>query len=460
MMRFRLLLLALLGGLGLARPARAQVFYLDLSAQPISLPVRTMHVEQVLDGRPAGSPSLGLVYQGLNNRPATVEFRRGLAPELTEWLQQRLPALAGDQPVVLCVRQLRVSEVIGGFGEKAKAELAFDVYAHLPDGYHFVRRLSGHDEQAGLDMTLTHATNVARVLQKCLQLLAAMPWQQAAQQPALRLEQLVADKPVALALPPVLRAAVPARGIYHRPAQFLANEPDTTLSLGLDTLYLQTPGWEGTARLRPSARTPQGSRVSPRELWGFSDGRQAYIRHGSAFRPLVRQGDFYTFVSGAPVDVQVAKRRSTNIIMYGAVGGLLTSDGDDITGRPVVYALDVRTGQAGPFPLPGQAPPIDTAFVYVYRPPGGPAAAQRLLVNNQEVGWLRPGDFLEVPCRYLGRAVRFSLSQPDGPTLLVVPDAKSANYLKLTTHSKACWEWMPPRLGAADVDALEQLRKR
>jgi hypothetical protein len=459
-MRLILLLLVLLGSLGVGAPVRAQVYYLDLSSQLIILPVRTMHVEQVLDGRAAGTTSVGMVYRGLQNRPALVEFRRGLGPEMTEWMQRRLPATAGDHAVVLCVRQLRVSEVMVPLGEQAKAELALDVYVHLPDGYHFVRRLSGHYQQPGLEATALHAPNVARVLQNCLQLLASAPWQLAAQQPALRLEQLATDKPATLALPPVLRAALPAPGIYRTPAQFLANEPDTTLSLRTDTLHSRTPGWEGTTRVRPVGRTRQGSRVPLREVWGFSDGRQAYIRHGNAFRLLARQDDFYTFVSGAPLDVQVAQRRTSNTVMYGALGNLLTSDADDMTGRPSVYALDVRTGQTGPFPLPGQATPMDTAFVYVYRPAGGATEARRLLVNNQEVGWLRPGEFLEVPCLYLGRAVRFSLDQPDGPALLVVPDARAANYVRLTTQPTAYWEWMPARLGTADVDALEQLRKR
>jgi len=136
LLRFRLFLVAILLSLPLPQ-ATAQVYYLDLSHQTLTLSDRTVHVEQVVDGRP-GHPTIGLVHRGLDNRPAAVLFRNGLETELTSFLHKQLPARSTDHPVVLCLRQLRVNEQLGRMTEAATADLAADVYAHLPDGYHFM----------------------------------------------------------------------------------------------------------------------------------------------------------------------------------------------------------------------------------------------------------------------------------------------------------------------------------
>ena len=97
-------LLSLALGVLLAGRAQAQIYYLDLSHEQLVLPERTLHVEQVVDGRP-GKPTIGLVYRGLDNRSAAVLFRNGLETELTTFLQKQLPARPTDHAVVLCLRQ-------------------------------------------------------------------------------------------------------------------------------------------------------------------------------------------------------------------------------------------------------------------------------------------------------------------------------------------------------------------
>lgn len=456
-MRF-VLLLALLGGLGLGWQARAQVFYLDLNPQRISMPQRTLYVEQVLDGRTEPSSAIGSVYNGLSGSPAVVEFRRGLGPELTEWLQRHLPARPDDQAVALCVRQLRVNEVLSGLAERGTVELAFDVYAHLPDGYHFVRRLSDCAGGVAPDMTSTHAPRLAQLLQSGLRGLAPGPWPAAARRPALRLEQLAADQPTGVEPPAIVRAARPQRGVYYTAAQFLANHPDTTVSLTLETIPVKAGGLASSPQLRPVVRTAHGHRLKVSELWGLADGQQAYIQQGGALERLVQQGDVYTFMSSG-LEQKANPIQLNYIPIPGGTGFVSLSRPAPVTGGIMVFALDMHTGQPGPYPRPGQPISQDTAYVYVYRAPGGSPEARRLLVNGQEVGWLRPGGYLEVPCSPLGRIMWFNLDRPDGLALAMIPGTGAASYVKLVTQPVVSWQWMPPHLGEADVDVLEKLRK-
>jgi hypothetical protein len=457
--------------LGGAQTARAQVYYLTLKNQTIDVPNRTVYVEQVVDGR-VGQPAIGTVYRGLQNQRATVLFQQGLEPELTALLRQQLPSRPTDHAVVLCIRQLRVGEVINGLSERASADLAADVYAHLPDGYHFVRSVADHTSDRALETTARHAPHLASLLSRCLMQLSETDWTQAGHHPARTLAQLPADRPPVALRPAILKVARPRPGIYHYFEEFLANRPDTTLQLQFDTLRQSADGWEGTTLLQAKARNANGERVPPREIWGFSDGRQTYLgqRHprfmNSVYYPLVRQDDLYTFVAPAPLDVSALNQRALNqnygasIRAAGQTGKTALNGQEDTSRQPAAYALDMRTGQAALFPPLGQPQRPDTAFIYVYQPLNGHSEAQRLLMNDREVGQLQPGQYLELAWPHYGSPVRLTLGKAGGPTLLVVPSTSTPNYVKLVPGSALSpWQWMPVRLGEAEVDALDKLRR-
>ena len=473
----------LLGLLTLAKPVsaqapanqpRAQPYYLTLSKQTISLPERTLYVEQVVDGR-AGNPAIGMIYRGMYDKQVPVLFKQSLETELMAWLQQQLPKRPTDHAVVLCIRQLGVSETVRGAtkGAVASADLVADIYAHQSDGYHFVRTVADRVTGRGIYSNGDHAEHLANVLQRCLLQVLQMDWERP--QPARDLAQLATDKPHGMARPAILRAAVPRRGVYFNLEQFLANQPDTTAELHVDTVgvhgvtSIMEPGmptgnnseWKGTTVLRARMRTAKGDRIAPKTVWGFSDGRQAYFRQINNYRPLTRQDGFYTFVGAAPVDVTAASRRAMDNATRGAVsGGIYDYSPIGNTGQPIIYSLDTRTGHTGPFPPPGQVVKHDTAFVYVYRPIGGTAEPRRVLVDDHLFGQLRPGEYLEIPWPHFGRAMRLGVGTPGGPALLLAPSTANANYIRLQPSSAYTpWMMMPIRQGEAEVDALEKLRK-
>ncbi|MCI1186419.1 hypothetical protein MON38_03240 [Hymenobacter sp. DH14] len=471
--------------------ARAQVYYLDLSKQPLALSGRVVSVEQVVDGRPGRPASVGTVYQGLHDKTSPVVFRHSLETELTAWLAQQLPARATDHAVVLCLRQLLVGEAVTSNLLVSKAastaELAVDVYAHRPDGYHFVRSASAHSSQPGTAINADHALHVARLMQQCLATVAAADLAAAAQRPARTLAE-VAARPAPVARPAILQAAAPRRGVYFSAEQFAANQPDTTVQLRLDTVrwsavraslldanmpmryvapdspprYSRTvinspSGWKGTVQLKGKVRTTTGDRVPTNAVWGFSDGRQAYVYQEHVFRLLTRQHDFFTFVGAAPVDVAAFGQRAlgTRPSQPARPGTGLRGDANDGSGEPMVLALSLRTGQFSQYPPPGQPQRADTAFIYVYRPLGGPAEAQPVLFNDRQVGQLRPGESVELTWPHLGQAVR--LGTAGSAALVLVPSTSVANYVRLQPDTDlTTWQVMPPAQGEAEVDALEK----
>ena len=477
----RLLILFLLSFL-LIRPAAAQ-YYLDLSNQTITLPSRTVHVEQVVDGRP-GRPVIGLVYRGLDNRPTTVFFRQGLETELTDFLRQQLPARPNDHAVVLCLRQLRVGELMNGMTEKASADLAADVYEQRPDGYHFVRSVAAHTASRALETTSLHPTHVALLLQKCLEQLTLFNWSDAPTGPARTLSQLPTDAPVGALmaatgaeLAAILREA-PQPGVYYTFGQFLANTPVPGLRASTDIVSFGSGApqarllWQGVPRLRVEVVNEKNQTQTLKKVWGFSDGHQLFVQHEKNFYPLHRFHNFFTFVGEAPTDVAYMQSRAQSsgnaAIMGGVVGAMIAANArktNDHTAEPMGYAVDMRTGEAGQFPNPLLLPPArsDTAYIYVYRYADTSTIPIPFSLDNHAAGQLRPQEYLEIPWPYPGRILRLCLELPGLPCQLVIPNPARFNYLRVTAASagasaRPLYEWVSAEQGEADLDEIDRQR--
>lgn len=460
-------------------PARSQVYYLDLGKQTVTLPNRSVHVEQVVDGRP-GRPGIGLVYRGLGNKPAAVLFRNGLEQELTDFLRRQLPARPTDQALTLCIRQLRVGEQLNGLTEDASAALAADVYLHTADGYHLVQSVGASTSGRALETTALHAAHVASLLQQCIEQLTP-PWPSTAQGPAQTLAQLTADvAPVASSLgrsamtgpvAAILRE-VPRRGVYRNFTQFLTNRPDSSITVLTDTVAVRLHGrparaqWVGVTRVRPVLVDAQGIRTHPKDLWGFSDGYQVYVQQSGSYFPLTRQHDFFTFVGEAALDVNYMKARSKAQARQMIIGGVQVVPFPDHTGEPTAYALDMRTSQLAPYPDPlGRKPAQpDTSYVYLYRrPDAAHPEALPVFVGGQEIARLHPGQYIELAWPYYARILAVRTEAPTGhgtgTGYFVVPDAARPTYLLLTPSAAATsvpvWQTVTNAQGEADLNLID-----
>ncbi|WP_156176205.1 hypothetical protein [Hymenobacter terrenus] len=460
---------------------QAQIFYLDLTYQVLTVPLRVVTVEQVVDGR-AGNPPIGIAYRGLGGKSVAIQFQQGLGPELTAFVQSQLPARPTDHVVVLCLRRLQLTETLGGNKELALADMTADVYERLPDGYHFVQSVAAQASSRGSEVTYQHAAHMAQMLSRCLGQLTQADWSAVAARPVRTLAALPVDVPASLASGrrgtsvAVLREA-PRRGLYYRFEQFLANRPDTSQAFLLDTIkrrtyhsWLATVQWKNVARVRPLVRTRAGGRMRaiPPDLWGFSDGQQVFVKYEKQFYPLMRQGNFFTFVGEAPLDLFFEQAQSQAAgragLVAGAVGAALArTNVPDHTAEPMAYGLDMSTGAVVSYPSLRTPLRPDTAYVYIYRPAQAVGAEEvQVLVNGQEIGALRAGQYLEVPWARFGSPLQLCLNgvAVNNPCQHVVPNAWRLNYLKINTSKNAhVWQWMPPAKGSADLDELDRRTK-
>lgn len=266
-------------------------------------------------------------------------------------------------------------------------------------------------------------------------------------------------------VPAILRQA-PRRGIYYRFEQFLANQPDTSLTLRLDTVRLSRrlpplaqARWAGVARVRPLVPAGAGRWQAPPTAWGFSDGQQVFVQHNKQFFPLQRRGSFFTFVGEAPPDVEYARalaeaqvRAQTSVVARVAV--------PDHTAEPAAYALDMRSGGLAAYPGLHARPRADTAYVYIYRPvPTITPERLRVYVNGREAGSLLPGEYLELPWPAAAPPLQLCLGglRTATPCQYLLPNPARQSYLRVdVAATPGPWQWVPPAQGEADLDELDK----
>jgi hypothetical protein len=373
------------------------------------------------------------------------------------------------------LRQLRVSEVLNGFTEEASADLAADIYAHLPDGYHFMQSVAARTANRALETTSQHGPHIALLLQQCLGQVKESSWQAAAGAPTRGLPQLAADEPTQVAVgdqvatAPAILQQLPRKGIYQTFAQFLANKPVQGQEVLLDTVrrkYVSPSAqvsWQGAAKVKPVVRATDGQRIALKDVWGFSDGQQVYVRHQNGYFPLVRQRNFFTFVGEAQPDLQYAKARMTAQARAGLVG-VATVREQDHTGEPTGYAVDMRTGQSAPYPDPMRPYPgkADTAYVYVYRLADEALEPVPVFVGGQQVGQLRPNEYLEIPWPYFARIMSLGVKTPTTYSAqLFIPNVSQLNYIRVTTNrptaTRPIQQLMPVDQGERELDAIDKL---
>jgi hypothetical protein len=411
-----------------ACPASGQVYYVDLTAQPLSLPAPAFAVEQVLDGRP-NRAGIGTVHRGLNNIPQVAGLRPNVSTALTTYLQAQLPPGTAETPrLVMVVRQLHLTEEMTALYEKASLELALDAYVHLADGYHYALSASDFIEGKGLETTARHPANLALALQHCLAQCQTINWAKTAEQPARPLAYLEQIGRFANGAPlyPILTDSVWKKGYFPSFLAFRNNQPETQPALLVETVPRKDKGWEGTAEMKPYFASANGGKEYLRNAWGFSDGRHLYVFHHRHFVPLEKKNSTFGFTGFSGADPGAV---STGALVGGAVGGAIAASATN--DQPTPYTVNMVTGGISLFDDPGLAITPDTAMLCIYRRAGTAGGPLQVLLNDKSVGELSDNQFLTIPWTDKLHEPRLCLAESQGRCLGFLPEFGITNYVRI-----------------------------
>ncbi|WP_201986695.1 hypothetical protein [Hymenobacter rubidus] len=410
-------------------PSRAQVYYVDLAAQPLNLPASAFAVEQVLDGRP-NRAGIGTVHRGLNNIPQVAGLHPTVAAALTAYLQAQLPPGTADKPrLVLVIRQLQLAEEITALYEKASLELALDAYVHLPDGYHYALSASDFIEGKGMETTARHAPNLALALRHCLAQCQGINWAKSAEQPARSLAYLEQTGRLAEGTPvyPILVDSVRKKGYFPTFLAFRNNQPEVRPALLVEAVPRKAKGWEGTSEVKPYFATASGGKEYLRNAWGFSDGRQLYIFHHRHFVPLEKKNGTFGFVGFSGADPGAV---STGALVGGAIGGAIAAGATN--DQPTPYTVNMVTGDISLFDDPGLVATPDTALLCIYRRAGTAGPPVQVLLNGKPLGELADNQFLTIPWTDKLHEPRLCLAGTPETCFGFLPEFGKTNYLRIS----------------------------
>lgn len=112
------------------------------------------------------------------------------------------------------------------------------------------------------------------------------------------------------------------RGIYMSHAEFVSNNPSVLDSFYTDDKMRKKGLWEGTYNRIP--RYAKNGRKAKR-IWGFSDGKKAYIYHEKEYFPITIDGHKMSYFGYAFTDPSDAEMAKLMVVGYlgGAIGTML-----------------------------------------------------------------------------------------------------------------------------------------
>ncbi len=138
----------------------------------------------------------------------------------------------------------------------------------------------------------------------------------------------------------VLKAQTPARGVYKFYSEFLANSPSITDSFYVSTTPRSEPIWNGTSSVEVSF-VNRNKKV--KNVWGFSDGKHAYIFNQVEFFPIEVEGDKLIFYGYEQMDNAGV---GTAAVIGGTIGLeiTLTEASREAKSEKLKYTINLPTG--------------------------------------------------------------------------------------------------------------------
>lgn len=452
--------------------AQTNPYRFDLKAATLDVPTGPWRVVRVLDARPDRS-RLGMVHRGLDNSLTSANFSQPLAAEVQQFISQKLPSRPDARPVVLRILTLTVGEELRANSETGTAELIADFLEPQPDStYRMLLPVGEVVRQGGLDVTGRHAANVATLLQRALQQLAARPTSAPATETLTQADALAGKGGVASQRFAIQAAAPPKRGFYRTFQEFRDNtpsEPDMAFMIS----RIPHPGkrWAGNDELQPiylssNPAEPQRS-VSGKDLWGLSDGEDLLIVHRNRFYKLLPAADgrSYTFMAPAlPTTQEIANGA--------AIGGMAGSMIAASLTKHVTYELHLASGQTVPAQnaeqtdANGFSTNADTAAIYVYRRPDA-AAKQPLTftVNSKPYTALESRDYVALTWRDRRNDLKLCAQLGTGAEVChaFVPDFSQPTFLECSVPEAGkppVFRVVPAKEGMFEVKRIRLLRKK
>ncbi|WP_345220976.1 hypothetical protein [Hymenobacter koreensis] len=439
-----------------AAPVHGQVHGISLAAEKLLLLPSPVVITQVIDARPTPG-AVGWVLKGPENAPTRADVVRGVGPEISRLLKQYLKPEPGARAVVLRLTQLQIVEQPLRLGESATAEVSIQLWAEQPNGYAYMGQAAATHGSKAMNVTTEHAGNITRALEKCLWHLLVQPLPETlpAPQPLATLQQPELRQPhtrFAIETDTVLRP-----GVYRDYLQFRNNMPEQLASATISSN--QTLRGDDVVTAKPYYLDDKGHRTEPiRNVWGFSDGKQAFVYFYGQYYALERTPRAFRFRGPYQLSPEEAAERAALLAGFGLMGGIKATQRTPST---VTYEVNLRNGQVVKHGTQGlsldlvQTSTESTSLVVYCRSESGPAVA--LAVNGEPLASaLAAAGVVDIPCTESGAEIVLCVGSAPDNCLRFVPERSTTNYVEVRFNGTAApsMRRVPGNLGEMHVRKL------
>ncbi|MBK8500722.1 MAG: hypothetical protein IPL46_00140 [Saprospiraceae bacterium] len=230
--------------------------------------------------------SLGQIQKGLLNRVVTAGFEQPLSAVLNELVEQ--PTIVENAPLLyIKINKLKISERTTASREMASCEIIADFIAEDGDGYLLLDQQAIMLSNPGIDVTASHGQNIIDGLKQLLRQFTQnnRPLKIAVDKNELLQATKYSNQDLA-----ILTVQNPNKGLYFNFLEYRNNQPGETKD------YEAIVHGKADAEFQKiKIRSSSNGKVM-HDLWGFSDGRHAYIKIGHDFFRLSTENDSITFL--------------------------------------------------------------------------------------------------------------------------------------------------------------------
>jgi hypothetical protein len=345
---------------------------------------------------------IGFAQLGVGNKKVAAFFSTGIADEISLFLSRTLHPDANAIPLILQINKLKIYEITYNNSEIGACML--NVSFIRQSGNQYTELLNAAIEihrHGAVDVTGMQEENISRAFDSCFtefnrRAAAGKFEERIIPAELLWKDPLSGEKPF-----PIMEAQSFPRGIYHSFYDFRDDKPDTRINFTVkydrnkkDSLYVK-------------ASADFEENIKKDAIWGFSDGKDVFVRMGKRYVKLSREGNAWvTKCKLGEFDPDVAGVSAGAIgaavaagIMFGALGGAaagaLAGSSASSSNYLVKLKVDFYTGRPGLFTEP-EAFKVEATTLFTLSKATAHGMRACLFINGKYRGSIQTGEYIRI----------------------------------------------------------------
>ena len=377
----------------------AEDYIISLKDLTVSSNLKGYYVDSVINASVEDS-CIGFVQKGMLNRQEPAFLMPGIATEVGNCLKRSFPKSDSAIPLIIRINHLYIYELTSLTKELSGIIVSISFITKINNGYNDEFLAGSSFEKTGLDVTGFHPHNIIVAFGNCFDdfsrmVETGMLHPQKISENDLILNPFKHPEKFAIFQKPHVR-----KGLFESFYSFRDCTPDTVTPFSVE-YHLQK---KDSARLRASINISSG--LSPKKIYGFSDGKNIFVWAGSGFARVNWEENSTTlWVIKSDANNGPSSGVFIGTLLGGAIGGALaglpTKSSSDMVDGCGKFTIDYKTGRIIPIAIPDYLRSGSITIIFLSKASAGDAKLTIIHVHDT-LCTLNPGNYfkLSLPSKF------------------------------------------------------------